>query len=152
MSWRVNAEGNVFDPYSATDADMDMAYALLVVGKNDEATTLINKIFEHEVEKDTFVLKPGDGWGGSESTSPSYFSPAYFDIFSRVTNNPNWNYVAAKSREIIDKVQEKMGGLETGLVPDWCTAEGEAVVGLNNTYSYNACRFPWRQAMVFEWE
>lgn len=149
MSWRINTDGNVPDSDSATDADLDMAYALLVAGKNDEATGLINTILEHEVEKDTFVLKPGDGWGGSSATAPSYFSPAYFDIFSRVTNNPNWNNVAAKCREIIDKVQQKMGGLETGLVPDWCTVEGEAVPDQNNTYSYNACRFPWRQAMVF---
>ncbi|MER3524273.1 MAG: hypothetical protein C4326_09455 [Ignavibacteria bacterium] len=42
-----------------------------------QAITQINRVYQHEVERNTYVLKPGDTWGGSSVTNPSYFAPAY---------------------------------------------------------------------------
>ncbi len=171
MSWLIDADGTVDEEKghqnSAIDGDEDIAFALILadsqwgssegIDYKSEAITLINKIFEHGVEKDTYVLKPGDNWGGSDVTNPSYFAPAYYRAFMLITGNPEWLEVIEKSYEIL----EKFSGFETGLIPEWCTASGQATVcneydpdcGHKDSlyYSYNATRVPFRIAMDYVW-
>ena len=39
------------------------------------------------VEPGTYVIKPGDTWGGTSCTNPSYFAPAWYRIFADFTGN-----------------------------------------------------------------
>ncbi|HUV71820.1 MAG TPA: glycosyl hydrolase family 8 [Clostridia bacterium] len=156
MSWRVTAQGEIPDPNSATDADLDMAYGLVIADKTwggyrEEALGLLEKIARDDIEANTFVLKPGDAWGGSNALNPSYFSPGYFELFRQYTGEEIWSLVAAKSREILDKIEQKHG-----LFPNWATAEGNPVtepdMGKGSyTFGYDAVRVPWRQAMALLW-
>lgn len=101
MSWKWNANGSLGgsekgepDHNSATDADLDMAYSLVMADKiwgeyQDLAIKMLDRIMTADVEQETFVLKPGDGWGGSgingaanDIVNPSYFSPAYYQILN----------------------------------------------------------------------
>jgi endo-1,4-beta-D-glucanase Y len=150
MSWQIKQDGRIIDTNSATDADMDMVYALIVAdslwgGYKDQASDMLGKIMTHDVEKETFVLKPGDSWGGSQVTNPSYFSPAYYQLFKQFTGDQRWDRVAQKSRDILDKINAKHC-----LYPDWCTAEGDPVSGQDYGYFYNAVRVSWRQGMAAE--
>lgn len=161
MGWQIDSNGNIVGSGGkdcASDADEDMALALVFASKKwgsgrynygQEATNLINNLYNYCVEQGTYVLKPGDTWGGSQVTNPSYFAPAWYKVFAQFTGDSRWNRVADKCYEIIDKVNRLNGG--TGLVPDWCTADGTQSSGMGYNYSYDAARYPWRTAIDYSW-
>ncbi|MES1177222.1 MAG: glycosyl hydrolase family 8, partial [Myxococcales bacterium] len=80
MDWHIDANGGKIGGGGATDADEDMAYALLMAGAQwggdykAAGVTLVNSIWDKEIEGST-TLKPGDNFGGSSQTNPSYFAP-----------------------------------------------------------------------------
>ncbi len=89
MNWQIDSEGNIIGYNAATDADEDVALALVFahyqwgsqnssINYLEEAKKVINRIMEYQVEKPSYVLKPGDGFGGSELVNPSYFSMAWY--------------------------------------------------------------------------
>src|SRR5690606_18877551 len=106
---------------------------------------MIDKIWQHGVEQGSFVLKPGDNFGGSSQTNPSYFAPSYYRAFARVTSH-NWNAVIDSSYSIIAAASGSYG-----LVPNWVNSQGVALAGPGGDqngvhYGYDACRTPWRIA------
>jgi endo-1,4-beta-D-glucanase Y len=156
MSWHINAGGGTLDPGSASDGDVDMIWALIMASDQWSSQTyltaagnMIHAMRQNSIGPDG-LLKPGDTWGGTALTNPSYFSPAYFRVFAVVSGDLLW------SRDILDKnylVLSTVSGAD-GLVPDWTT--DDAVVnmdsltmptGSNSTYGYDAARTPWRIAM-----
>ena len=159
MNWKIDGRGNVSGQNAATDAEEDVAFALIMAhhqwgsekGKGNvrydrEAKNMLYKMMDYEVEGGSYVLKPGDMWGGTETTNPSYFAPAYFRVYAKFSNNKSWLRVAEKSYEILENCMNK----ETGLVPDWCNAQGGPASGVGwardngNSYLYDAARTPWR--------
>ncbi len=154
MNWMITSAGTVEGANAATDADEDVAFSLLQAdyrwGSNGRtnylaaARALIAKIRQTMVEGGTYVLKPGDVWGGSDVTNPSYFAPAYYRAFAQATGDASW-------LQVVDKCYAMLAGnadAQTGLVSDWCTGTGAPNSrGLN--YSYDACRTPWRIAMDY---
>lgn len=163
MAWEVSAEGEVLDRMAATDADEDMAFALLVAegewrGYAADARALIDSLMMHAVEPGTRVFRPGDRWGGSAVTNPSYFAPAYYKLFARVTGDERWTEVADTSYAILDRVVRKHSP-GAGLAPEWLSAAGDSALGRASDaddgfefdYGYNATRLPWRLAMDAAW-
>jgi hypothetical protein len=123
----------------------------------NDAETLIAAIKTHEVEANTFVLKPGDSFGGSLITNPSYFAPAYYRAFGSFTNDTSfWNLVAAKAYTVINNNLNKNNAVY-GLVSDWCMASGDYSTQANSyanqgkAYTYDAARTPWRIAIDYLW-
>lgn len=163
MCWHIDASGNVTahdGGYgAATDADEDIALALIFAHKmwgsdgqvnyEQEAKYFVNNLYNYCVENSTYVLKPGDSWGGSNVTNPSYFSPSWYKIFADFTGNNDWLRVADKCYEIVENV--KNYNSNTGLVPDWCQANGNQASGQGYDYSYDATRYPWRTAIDYSW-
>lgn len=157
MNWKINADGSVAGYNGATDAEEDAAMALIIAhhqwgstGAIDymtDALTLIDNMMLHEVEKPSYVLKPGDAWGGSTVTNPSYFAPAYYRIFYELTGDTQWMQVLEKSYDILALNADPV----TGLVSDWCTASGTQSGGRTLNYFYDASRFPWRMATDYLW-
>lgn len=168
MNWKINGCSGTAGFNGATDADLDVAFALIVadyqwtssgaINYKNDAKTLIAAIKSTEIEANTFVLKPGDAFGGSTLTNPSYFAPAYYRAFGVFTNDVSfWNSVASKAYAVINSnlTQNNAAG---GLVSDWCTATGsystEAVNRYNKdgkTYTYDAARTPWRITVDYVW-
>ncbi|MEO7032760.1 MAG: glycosyl hydrolase family 8 [Polyangiaceae bacterium] len=155
MNWHLDASGSVMDGGGATDADEDMAYALLMAGAqwggtyNASAVTLINAIWDKEVEGGSNVLKPGDNFGGSSQTNPSYFAPAYYRAFAKATPAHAWAAVVESSYTILG-----LASGANGLVPNWVNASGAGVDGPGNDsnglyFGYDACRTPFRIALDF---
>lgn len=169
MNWKINGCSGIEGANGATDAELDVAFALIVadyqwgsagnLNYKTDAKTLIAAVKTHEIEANTLVLKPGDQFGGSQITNPSYFSPAYYRAFGAFTNDAAfWNSVAAKSYTIINNnltVNNAIGGL----VSDWCTESGaySAIASQNGynregkAYTYDAARTPWRIAVDYLW-
>ncbi|MEP7052299.1 MAG: glycosyl hydrolase family 8 [Pseudomonadota bacterium] len=156
MNWHLDASGNLMDGGGgATDADEDMAYSLLMASAQwggtykDAAVTLINAIWDKEVESGSNVLKPGDNFGGSSQTNPSYFAPSYYRAFAKATPAHAWAAVVESSYTILTAASGA-----NGLVPNWVNSSGAGVNGPGNDangqyYGYDACRTPFRIALDY---
>ncbi|MEJ6951309.1 glycosyl hydrolase family 8 [Natronospora cellulosivora (SeqCode)] len=162
MGWQIDAQGNIVGSggaNAATDADEDIALALIfadsVWGSNasvnyeQEARNFLDALMAYCVEPGTYVLKPGDVWGGSNVTNPSYFAPAWYKVFADFSGNQDWLRVVDSSYDIVENVKNFNSG--TGLVPDWCRADGSQASGMGYDFSYDAIRYPWRTAIDYSW-
>src|SRR5450432_370160 len=153
MNWHLNPGGGVAQggDGSATDADEDMAWALVMAdrqwgGKGTLADTylsygkgLIQKIWQNDIDHGRGEMpKAGDN-AMDDRTNPSYFAPAYYKVFAKVTGDANWNKVVDASYSIINQSLAH-GNAANGLVPDWCSSNGSP----QGDYRYDACRTPFR--------
>jgi endo-1,4-beta-D-glucanase Y len=167
MNWKINGCSGTNGQNGATDAELDAAFALIVadyqwtsagtINYKNDAKTLIAAIKSHEVEANTFVLKPGDAFGGSTLTNPSYFSPGYYRAFGSFTNDTSfWNSVASKAYSVINSNLTQNNAVG-GLVSDWCDASGNYSSQAGNYanqgkgYTYDAARTPWRITVDYLW-
>jgi len=154
MNWNINSGGGTAGSGSATDGDEDMAWALIMAGKQwnsatytNDASTLIRNLKAHALDGNT--LKPGDAFGGASQTNPSYFAPSYYRAFARVTGDSGWMAVVDQSYTILAAASGS-----NGLVPNWVNSSGTGINGPNNDsngpyFGYDACRTPWRIAMDY---
>jgi endo-1,4-beta-D-glucanase Y len=174
MNWYISPDGtSVLGTGAASDADEDMAYALIAAdarwgGKGslstnyiDLANTQINLIWQYEVDHShADVLLPGDT---GFNTSPlviniSYFAPAYYKAFGKVTGQTaNWNNVAKTSYDIIElTLNAQNGNQSNGLVPAWSTNAGVPMApsgspGMPIWHQLDSCRTPFRVAVDYCW-
>lgn len=148
MNWKITPSGTAASDGmgSATDADEDMAWALIMASGQwpsgtylADAKKIILGIRSYELAGDG-MLKPGDGWGATNKTFPDYFSPAYLRVFKLVTDDPVWDTVITRNYEILANVSG-----QDGLVPDNTTSTYD----LSQSYKYDACRTPWRIGMDY---
>lgn len=153
MHWKVDQSGMVTGKNSATDGDEDIGYALLLAERawgpsyTNDARAYIRAMYQYEVEAGTYVLKPGDVWGGSDATNPSYFAPAYYRAFAAATGEQGWLKVLDKSYDILFAARDE----RTGLLPEWTTGTGGTATRVTwnknrDNFTYNAIRVPWRVA------
>lgn len=157
MKWEIRADGTPNANDSASDADEDIAFALLCADRQwgstgainylQEAVTLIDNIYEHEVDHTTFALKPGDAWGSLSTVNPSYLVPAYYRIFRSAAQDDRWLNVIQKSYDILQASAHP----STGLLPDWCLPNGQPDAGRSYDYTYDATRTPWRISLDYLW-
>lgn len=146
MHWKINGFSNVAEQNAATDAELDVAIALLMAYKQwgdskylDDAKGLVSKIYQYEVNANKY-LKPGDSW--DDKKNPSYFSTAAMEVFKEVDGN-DWQTVINNSYSLLKACRNN----STGLVPDWCSEGGGAL----GDFRYDAVRCPWRMAWAHAW-
>jgi endo-1,4-beta-D-glucanase Y len=168
--WR---DGRVIDAHSATDADTDMALALLLAGQRwgdaglrAAGTRMVEAIWQHEVVvvNGSPYLVAGDWIGGAPviALNPSYFAPYAYRIFQQVDPQHDWMAVVESSYRVLFEASAlPLGGdRSAGLPPDWVgleRASGRLVPltlpeGRDTTrYSYDAARTYWRVALDGRW-
>ena len=158
MCWKIPANEKPRKDDSATDGDLDMAYALLLAHQRwgegrylSEAKSLIGNIASSLVRPD-FSLRLGDWDDKPGRMRPSDFMPTHFRAFGAVTGDPVWEKVESRGYAILGELQEGFAS-KTGLVPDfavqkegrWIPAKPGFLEGRDDgDYYYNACRVPWR--------
>lgn len=128
LSWHWQS-GKVADTSSASDADLDAAWALALAAKTFDdqslrasAKKLAGAILDHEVvSTDQGPVLTAGNWAttatpatGGFPVNPSYFSPGAYAALGELTGDARWSSVASSSRKILDR-------LTTGdrLPPDW---------------------------------
>jgi endoglucanase len=182
FSWqwgtRSDQTQGVLDEDAATDADQDIALALLFAAQRwdapeyqREALEIINAIWEQETA--TIDDRPvvvagtwarGDGVEGSTQpvVNPSYFAPYEYRIFAEVDPNHEWMNLVDSSYEVLAQIQAdpEFGG-EAGLVPNWVALDAEtgALLPADEDevgtppmqFSFDASRVPWRLALDWLW-
>jgi endo-1,4-beta-D-glucanase Y len=171
--WRVDATGSITGYGSATDAEQDIAAALIFAQSlvdrsqwtqhparpyGDRANELIDAIWTYEVV-DNRYLKPGDRFGnGTDIINLSYISPAWNRIFDVFQGTDRWEAVIDQGYESLYATE----GSPLGLAPDWSTVAGEPAsdycehVGrpledCSYEMRYEAIRVPWRIGLDCLW-
>jgi endo-1,4-beta-D-glucanase Y len=168
MSWAQNSScQNVDGDNSATDGDLDIAYALLLADKQwssggainyrELAEEIIDGIRAGEVDSGVTYVQLGD-WARTgvhgRATRSSDFMPSHFETFAAVTGDTGWRQIRDRSYGIMETLQANFAP-QTGLLPDFiedaATTPNPAYPGFLETnndgnYAYNACRTPWRIA------
>ncbi|WP_162054258.1 glycosyl hydrolase family 8 [Pontibacter pamirensis] len=162
MAWSVTCSG-VLDPGSATDGDIDVAFALIVASKHwgdtylDAAKEILqiirtNLIVQCSVNgENMYILAPGysnGAWGGCGMTDVMYHTPAFFRVFAEVTGDNVWEQLADDTYKLLENGAHPT----TGLVPDWQTASGTpGPGGRAGHFGYDACRAPWKLTLDYLW-
>jgi len=152
--------------YSASDGDLDIAYALLLADAqwgNDgavnyrlEALKTIDAIMEHEVNVKKFTVTLSDAL---DTDDPQYFDvrtsdfmPGHFKVFYMATGDNRWLKVHDACYGLVGEFQKKFSP-ETGLLPDFIQYKNASYRPAkpqylesphDGCYYYNACRVPMR--------
>jgi endo-1,4-beta-D-glucanase Y len=166
MDWYIAPDGSrPLGVGAASDADEDMAWALLMADRqwggrgslNESylsiAQRLIDAIYLTEVDQGQWpdMFLPGDDWRGKNVFNPSYFAPNQYRAFGEVTGNvAGWQRVIDRGYAILEgSLNVASGNQQNGLVPAWCDASGrpvEAFPGAMQNYQYDSARMPFRMA------
>ena len=175
-NWQMSVDGKIVGMGAASDAEEDIALALIFADKlvsagkwkaytstkfgydyKTHAQKILDCMWSSEQVTSDGILAPGAGWGGRSFVNPGYFSPAWYKIFAKFdSNGDRWNKVVDKSYEIISKSP----GYSMGMVPDWMTPEGGWVgsegLGYNAYFESkgffkDAIRILWRVAIDAIW-
>jgi len=168
-AWKYGARDDsslgVLDPQPASDADLLIAYALVIAhrrwGKHHyhlQATALLERIWDLEVARagDRTVLLPGP-WAHNTDPlmlNPSYFLPFTWRTFAEVDPSRPWAELIDDSYDLLDESLSP-----SGLPPDWCFVdwdtgrvvpppEGEAG---RQVFGFEAFRVAWTLAAEVEW-
>lgn len=153
LSWRWQ-NGTVVDGTPASDADLDVARALVLAGKQfgrpdlkTAGTRLATAIADTLTVQTSLgrILLPGP-WAATNphSYNPSYASPVSFQVLEDATGDPRWAELSAGSRAVTNKL------LDVAALPsDWAQVNDDGTVAVipgptgtsgEVTYGYDAAR------------
>ena len=153
LAWRWQ-KGTVVDGTPASDADLDVARALVIAGKQfgrsdlrSAGTRLATAIADTLTVQTSLgrILLPGP-WAATNphSYNPSYASPVSFQVLGDATGDPRWAELAAGSRAVTNKL------LDVAALPsDWAQVNDDGTVAVipgptgtsgEVTYGYDAAR------------
>lgn len=152
---------------TATDGDLDVAYALLLADRQwgsdgaihylAEAKAVIAAASKIELNATNHSVLLGDFATPADpgfyfGTRPSDFMADHFRAFQDATGDPEWGRVIDELYSIVAAVRSGYSS-NTGLMPDFVvdtnTAPKPAAPNYLETasdgeFGYNACRVPWR--------
>jgi endoglucanase len=165
--WGKKCDGTlgVLSELTASDADEDIALALIVAGSRwhrtellHEAVRLLGQIWQLDVietDKGAY-MGPGDWAKHMEQPmlNPSYFAPYAYRLFAAIDQKHNWSSIIETSYDVLDQTSDQS---RLGLPPDWCelsakTGKVSLFVNSNKSdYSMDAIRVPWRICLDWNW-
>jgi len=170
FSWKwgkIDGKEKILDFESASDADIDIATALILASKKwknleyeKDAKEIVNDIWKKEVVKlndNKYYLIAGSwaGYGGIVYINPSYISPASFRIFKNYTPEQNWDKLIIDSYGLLKTISKSSN---TGLVSDWVAIDKESlgfiepeIKTLSNNFGYDAVRVYYRISQDYIW-
>ncbi|OPA76999.1 licheninase [Paenibacillus selenitireducens] len=152
---------------SATDGDMDIAYALLLANSQwgsrgeihylEQAKKVMNAIMQSEVNHTEWTLKLADWVTDNDpkygqATRASDFMLQHLKDYRNVTGDTRWDRVVDSTYNIIRDMHENYSP-KTGLLPDFVVKDSNRYVPAepmflesetDGDYSYNSSRIPWR--------
>ncbi|NRB37120.1 MAG: hypothetical protein HRU20_01480 [Pseudomonadales bacterium] len=162
MGWFIDNQENGSGTHdSATDGDMDIAYALLLADKQwgssgainyqQEALNMINSgvkisLVNHSSKR----LMRGDWDSDALTTRSSDWMPAHLRAFKAATGDNDWQGVIDEIYTMVAEINAS-SSKNTGLMPDFVKGDPARPNSRDNTgeshsgdYFYNAARTPWR--------
>lgn len=179
MHWKfIDCDLSPNKKYAASDADLDVAMSLMAAIYQwpeethyvADADTMLSRLKEHifgtEYSTQRIFMNMGDNSSSKYCVNPSYYSPAYYNVFSAYLrkNYPDktediafWDKATKDAYYLLLNNQHE----HSGLVSAWAKFNGEPSApscrysatggGTAESYQYDACRTPWRVAMDYLW-
>jgi endo-1,4-beta-D-glucanase Y len=157
MDWKIQGFGGAVGTGGATDAEEDVAFALVMASYQFEdskylsdAKTLIAKMRQSEFASDG-RHKVGNQW--DPYLNPSYVSPAAYEIFKDVDDASFWSKAISTNYDIVLGNRNSSTGIPSG----WANMGSPygPITGNNGYnfagYDYDAVRAPWRWAWSYAW-
>lgn len=166
ISWKWQ-DDKLIDPVNATDADQDIALALLFASRTweddrykEEALKIIHDLWNYAiVESDgvyyVLAMNKNDARREGYLFNPSYLSPAAYRIFAKADTDHDWNKVASDSYTILQRISNNSTlpanwyelKLDTGILD-----AADTYIGPNaSQYGYDAFRIFWRVGLDATW-
>jgi len=158
QGWRKPANGDGTEMGSATDADEDIALALIFADKLQKKNKWKNSSINYANDAQSAVscvygsmddgrLCPGNGW--CPGYNLGYFAPAWYRIFKDFDSdkNHNWQRAIDQSYNLI----ESSNGYSNGMVPDWNGGGGYNNYLSGGAFFKDAIRVLWRIAADAIW-
>ena len=175
LAWQWK-NGDVQDWMPASDADIDYALSLIFAdnlwGASSQkgcepyvqkAHKILNDILDHltyRTQTGRLYLSP---WILPQDTenkvypvNPSYYSPAHFRVFYRLTGDERWKELIDTTYFVLERLAEQFDDEKgVGLIPDWCSVDNnDFFVRLENKsdiFGWEAIRVPIRVSMDYVW-
>jgi endoglucanase len=165
--------GGVQDRNTATDADSDIALALLYASRRfvdrsyrGIALRVLADIWQRDVVSvaGMNVVAAGN-WAATQQSpgpviNPSYFAPYAYRVFAREDTSHPWATLVDSSYTLLDRCTAATldGLVSAGLPPNWCAISRTTgqitsfpqIQGAND-YGYDAFRVTWRLAVDATW-
>lgn len=161
----------VQDRNSASDADSDIALALIIAarrftdpGYTASARTVLAGVWSADVaEVAGMRVLTGGNWATLEAqpvVNPSYFAPYAYRAFAAADPAHPWNTLVDGSYTVLERctVAPLDSGHSAGLPPNWCAlrrSDGAALayhgIAGADQYGYDAFRVMWRVALDAIW-
>lgn len=174
--WGRNPDNSwkVLDKSDATDADQDIAFALILAGQQwhkpeyqQQAIPIMQAIWQKLVVtvNGQPYLTAGD-WSPALAKpvlNPSYLAPYEYRIFAQLdpNKNDNWSALVNTSYQVIQGcTTAKLDASAGKLPPDWCALDkqsGQFVPAnyqskdFTSDFGYDAFRTVWRVALDYRW-
>ncbi|MGD9580767.1 MAG: glycosyl hydrolase family 8 [Vampirovibrionia bacterium] len=160
-----SGEWILLDKSSATDADQDIAIALILAYDKwndekylDQAKKLINNIWKELIIeiKGNYYVTAGE-WAKQEDNvklNPSYLSPYAYRMFAKYDKNNDWLKLVDSSYEVLNQTSELTVFY---LPPNWAYINkntgklsiDKEVNAKDSDYSYDAIRTQWRISLDY---
>ena len=168
MPWRTGTYsyeslGSAANKSSATDADLDIATALILAYYTtgsaeylNDALLIINDLWDEEVSPKMYLYSGNTpSWKTATSAyNLSYFSPIALKLFALVDKNHPWTSVLDAMYSFMQNIQ----AAGTVVFPDWVDENGVAINPNNNSadktywmFHQESVRIPWRIAWDYFW-
>jgi len=167
------SDSKPIDAHSASDADSDIALALLFAARRfgdptlrEDALSTLTAIWNDDVVSidGMNVLTAGD-WATRQQTpgpviNPSYFAPYAYRIFAVEDPAHRWSTLIDSSYTLLNECTDAVldNTRSRGLPPNWCAisrATGRVTsfptIADANDYGYDAFRVMWRVALDALW-
>ena len=167
FAWRLNRNGSIMDPNTASDGEEYFIMALMFASNRwgngegmynyeAEADYIIKNCFNKSMESITnlfdMTAKQITFVPYAQSalhTDPSYHLPAFYELWAMWAkeHNDDFRAFAAKSREMFPKFANGT----TGLMPDYANYDGSPRQGEHQDFLYDAWRCIMNMAVDFSW-
>jgi endo-1,4-beta-D-glucanase Y len=158
MTWRIGGAGG---SGSATDADEDVAFALLMASKQwgggtymSDATGMMAAIMSAEMGTSAPYVWGGNNYKSGNMTinNPSYYAPAFYRAFATASGNAAWTTIA---NGVYNQISAANAISSQGLISAWCnqgcTAAASNGAATDTIYQYDSHRIPWRIGLDYCW-
>ncbi len=159
MNWWISSSGSVEGTGGATDADEDIAMALLMANAQWGSTGTINyqQKFQDQITYiyNTEIGSDGRVYPGDQYQSPyysSYNEPAWYrcwESHDSEASSHNWaNVINWVYNTYFANVYSTY---DTGFMPETCTYNGTTYTPATTTMGYDASRYPIRTGLDYLW-
>ncbi len=165
MSWMIHK--NFSNRYgSATDGDLDIAYALLLAHKKwgsqggaHNYLSLAKNLIQKGIKVSDFTSSGrtnlGDWDQDNYNTRSSDWMASHFESFYTYTQDPFWKNAVQVVYQLTASIQKNHSPI-SGLMPDFVIDRNPRPAPFNYLdeglvdYSWNACRYPLRMAIDYK--